>query len=264
MIAVAVLGGVLALFVVGLVGAVSIRRRRESERLAFQAETTLEGLLIAEQEKMNRMVDLVSGIAHRIGNPLTTLSINLDSLEASSKTLPPAQFDRRIRDMRDALSRMGGYLHDVRAFAGQHGDDTAQVDINELIRGLSGLVQLDDRTRRVTVSLDLSPHIGPLRLPRQRLSLALFIVLGVAAEGLRGDSGRIEIATRELPEEGGVKVLIATSETIGFGNLEVADPPALKTAERLIAMLGGEMAVRYRWPATKEFELFLPAEPDIP
>lgn len=278
----AALAGVLLLLtIVGLVCGIFIYRnlkdrrhridelkaaRHEAEGLARQAEAMLKGLLVAEQEKMSRVINLAGGLAHEIGNPLATLSVNLDALEASSLAVPDTELPQRISDMRKVLSRLECFLRDITAFSDQNDDGTRDIDINEVIRGLAGLVQLDDRARKATFSLDLSPHIASLSLPHQRLSLALFILFSIAAEDLDGAAGRVEIGTSMLATGDGAEIRIVTSRPPQPGDslipaptsLDISDHPALQTAMRLVDSFGGSMTVRSRQPAGKQLRLVLP------
>jgi signal transduction histidine kinase len=268
-ITLAALGGVFVVFVVvGVVCSVFVYRnmverrhrieelqaaRQKAEHLAHEAEAMLKGLVTAEHDKMSRVVNLMGGIAHEVGNPLTTLSTEIDSLESIPCAAQSADAQRVLGKMRDALRRLESFLRDITAFSYQDDDRVADFDINETIRALAGLVQLDDRARRATFSLLLSPDVPSLSMPRQPLSLALFIIFSTAAEGLNGTSGDIEVQTRLSHPGKNVEVRVATflrdppinvSGEMPVLDLTRSGHAALQSARQLVASLGGNMRLQ--------------------
>lgn len=262
------LGGILLVFVVvGLVCSVFIYRnlierrarieelqsaRRNAEHLAREAESLLRGLVVAEQDKMSRVVNLVGGIAHEVGNPLTTLGAELDRLESAPGAGPHTDAGTRLARMREALCRLEAFLRDITAFSYQDDARVADLDINASIRALAGLVQLDDRARRTTFSLQLSPDMPPLSMPRQPLALALFIVLSTVAEELNGTPGEVEVVTRPVQKGETVEVRIATLRRdppieAAQERSWIGDKPSgqagLQIVARLVASLGGHVSL---------------------
>ena len=243
--------------------------RHRAENLAHQANTMLKSLLVAEEEKMNRVVGLVGGIAHEIGNPLATLNMSLDALEASLRESPCGDCDARITNMREALTSVGGFLHRFTALSANEGESGVEIDINELIRSLAGLVQLDDRARNAVFTLKLSPDTASLSLPRQSLSLALFIILSVATSNIHDAESRIEIETHNSINGNWVELRVAVSNLVPTGSSpgvsalppQELDHPALNTARSIIASVGGRMTVSTQPSGTKVCELALPRTP---
>lgn len=243
--------------------------RRRAESLAHQANTMLKSLLVAEEEKMNRVVGLVGGIAHEIGNPLATLNMGLDALEASLREASCADCDARITNMREALARVGGFVHRFNELSPMEGESDVEIDVNGLTRSLTGLVQLDDRARKAVFALKISPDTASLSLPRQSLSLALFIILSVAAENIDDAGRRIEIETRNSTTEGWVRLRIVASNLVPAGSPGAAsatlpresDHPALDTARRIIESMGGRMTVSTQTSGAKVCDLDLPRAP---
>jgi signal transduction histidine kinase len=247
--------------------------RQKAERLAREAETMLKDLVTAERDKMNRVVNLMGGIAHEVGNPLTTLSAEVDGLESSPPVVGSADAKRRIDNLRNALRRLETFLHDITAFSYQDDDRVGNLDINETIRALTGLVQLDDRARRATFALLLSPDVCSLPLPRQPVSLALFIIFSTAAEELNGIPGEIEVRTRLAPSGETVEVQVVTSRlgppvngsdpTAGVGNGQ-SSRSALEAATGLMASLGGQVRVSPQQGNKTTWVLDLPRRVEAP
>jgi signal transduction histidine kinase len=225
--------------------------RQRAEGLARQVSTMLENLLAAEEDKMSRVVGLVDGISHQIGNPLATLSMNLDALEARSCEARDDSCEAQIAAMRDALRRVGAFVHGLTALSVEEGRADAGVDVNEVIRSLAGLVQLSEHTRKAEFALDLSADVVSLSLPRRPVSLSLFIILTAAAENILELPGRIEVR-------------ISSSSAVSAGHTASApgslekDHPALDTARRMIESLGGRMTLMSAPPRAALCHVLLP------
>jgi signal transduction histidine kinase len=237
-----------------------------AERLADQAKSMLDNLLAAEEEKMSRVVGLVDGIAHQIGNPLATLSMGLEALEASLLAADREGCERRIADMQGALDRVGAFLHRLSAVSVEEGKLASEVDVNQIIRSLAGLVQLNDRTRSAAFAMNLSSDLAPVTLSRRSLSLSLFIVLTAAAESMQDVLGHVRVETRMT--EGGerVEVLVVTSSPAATDSPAAAAAPsspawelsAMDTARRLVESMGGRVTVSNRGSGEVAYRLSLP------
>jgi hypothetical protein len=240
--------------------------RHRAETLAREANRLLDDLLASEEEKMSRVVGLVDGISHEIGNPLATLSMGLDALEAHSSQVHDEDCDARLADMRDALHRVAGFLHGLAALSFEDWETGQDVDVNEIIQSLAGLVQLNDRTRDVMFAQNLRPDIASLSLPRRSVSLALFIILSAASESVHKAGGRIEVETGMSAAGDAVEVRVAASDAAPTLFLPQAagtspigsDHPALDTARRIIESMGGRMVLSAEAPGAHRCELTLP------
>jgi signal transduction histidine kinase len=243
-----------------------VEARHRAETLARQTHRMLDDLLAFEEEKMSRVVGLVDGISHEIGNPLAALSMGLDALEEHYYQSPNEDFDTRLADMRDALERVAAFLHGLTALSLEDGESRGDVDVNEIIQSLAGLVQLNDRTRDVVFVLKLPSDIASLSLPRRSISLALFIILSAAAESIHQAGGRIEVETRMSASGDAVKLRIGASGAAPRPSPPQAadasplnpDQPALETARRIIEPLGGQMELSAEIPGAHWCELTLP------
>ena len=240
--------------------------RHRAETLVRQANRLLDDLLASEEEKMSRVVGLVDGISHEIGNPLAILSMGLDVLEASYSQVQDEGCDARLADMRDALDRVGGFLHDLGALSLEDGETARGVDVNRIIQNLAVLVQLNDRTRDVAFALNLPSDIASLSLPRRSVSLLLFIILSAAAESIHKAGGRIEVETGMSAAGDAVELqIVASAAAATLSPPEAAstspigsNQPALDTARRIVESLGGRMVLSAEASGTHRCELRFP------
>ena len=240
--------------------------RRAAEALARRANRVLDGLLACQEDEMSRVFDLVDGISHQIGNPLATLTLQIDRLEAYCRRLHDGECSARLAEMRDALDRVAAFLHGLTALSLEDPEIHEDVDVNEVIRSLVSLVRLDDRTRGVVFSLNLASDVAPLSLSRRSVSLSLFNILSAAAASIQEAGGRVEVATSMSGAGEAAAVRIAAtgavcsrsrSRAAGASPL-ASDEPALETARRIVESLGGHMALSAGSAGEHRCELALP------
>jgi len=277
--------GLLAMFgTVGAASAAAFRRnirerrramqqlaasRQRAETLAREANRMLDNLLACEEEKISRIVALVDGISHEIGNPLATLSMGLDGLEASCRRSEDGDCEAPLADMRDALDRVAAFLHGLTTLSLVDQETHQDVDVNEVIQSLAALVQLNDRSRGVVFALNLPSDIASLSLPLRSVALSLFMILSAAAESVQRSGGRIEVETAMSAAGDGVQLRIVASGAAPGASPSRAsstsplepDHPALATAKRIIESLGGRMVLSARAPAVSRCELTFPLRP---
>lgn len=240
--------------------------RHRAETLAREANEILDGLLASEEDKMSRIVGLVDGISHQIGNPLATLSMQLDELEAYGRRWSDGDFDSRLADMRAALDRVAAVLHGLTALSLEDPEIHEDADVNEIVRSLAGIVRLSDRTQGVVLSLNLPSDIASVSLPRRSVSLSLFIILTAFAECAHRAGGRIEVATAMSAAGDAVELQIAASGIACSSSASRAtstpplpsDHPALEAARRILESAGGRMALSARTAGEHRCELVLP------
>src|SRR5829696_809884 len=169
-------------------------RRRAEEALADARAKLLQS------QKMEAVGQLTGGIAHDFNNLLTAV---LGSLELLSKRLPEDPKLRRLLDNAVQGAQRGAALTQrMLAFARRQDLKVEAIDVSDLVRGMSDLLQRS---------------IG------SRIRIETRFPLGLAAA--QGDPNQLELAllnlvlnARDAMPEGGTIVLSARQETIGPDN----------------------------------------------
>ena len=169
-------------------------RRRAEEALADARAKLLQS------QKMEAVGQLTGGIAHDFNNLLTAV---LGSLELLRKRLPDDPKLRRLLDNAVQGAQRGASLTQrMLAFARRQDLKVEAVDVSDLVRGMSDLLQRS---------------IG------SRIRIETRFPLGLAAA--QGDPNQLELAllnlvlnARDAMPEGGTIVLSARQETIGPDN----------------------------------------------
>ncbi|MBX3269322.1 MAG: hypothetical protein KF729_03620 [Sandaracinaceae bacterium] len=227
--------------------------------------------VVVHQEKMASLGVLAAGIAHDIGNPLASLSSELEMLELEPA---PEHVGESVSVLREHVDRIGRALREMVDFARRRGDGArGGVSVATAIDDALRLVRHDRRMRAVDLVMDVPNDLPPVRIVEDHLVLALVNLalnaldampeggrLGVRAaredEGVRvtvSDTGRgmsPEVAARAFEplfttkgERGGTGLGLTVSQGViraAGGRMEVASEPGRGTEVTVILLGGGD------------------------
>ncbi|MDH3495796.1 MAG: ATP-binding protein [Gemmatimonadota bacterium] len=126
----------------------------------------LEAQLV-QSEKMAAVGQLVSGVAHELNNPLTSIAGLTEFLLEQ-----PAPTDRdrdHLRVIREQADRAGRIVRNLLTFARKGPADVGEVDINDIVQRTVSLVGYEIRLREVHLELALDPALPPLTGDRYQI-----------------------------------------------------------------------------------------------
>ncbi len=176
-----------------------IRRARvadETEREAQMrlVERNLEAQL-RHQEKMASLGVLAAGFAHDIGNPLASISTELELLEGVDDV---RQLQESVGVVRRHVSRMSRTLREMVDFARRRRDDATDVSLALAVADSARLVCHDPRWKQVQLALDVPETLPPVHMVEDHLVLVLVNLMINAADAMP-NGGALTIAAREAP-----------------------------------------------------------------
>ena len=168
------------------------QRTRELERLnaalhaEIRARERAEAELIqsrAELAHMNRVMtlgELAASIAHEIGQPLAAITTYASAatrwLDATPPDLKEAQ--QSLARIRDSVQRAADVTARIRMLAKKSPIQTMQVDINETVASVLGLIQREIDRNRITIRSELEDAVpavqgDPVQLQQLVLNLLM-------------------------------------------------------------------------------------------
>jgi two-component system NtrC family sensor kinase len=173
-------------------------------------QKALEAQLI-QSEKMAAVGTLVSGVAHELNNPLTSIA----GLSEFLLELGPDREQARehLRVINDQAERASRIVRNLLSFArkGQSAERGA-LDLAEIVQRTTLLMGYEMRLRGVTVETDLAPDVPPVMGNRDQLQQVALNLLTNAVQALAA-----------LPEGSGRRVSIAVRREGDLGVLSVTD-----------------------------------------
>jgi PAS domain S-box-containing protein len=159
---------------------------------------------VRHQEKMASLGLLAGGIAHDLGNPLASLSSELELLEGEDDV-------GRMRESLDVLRRHVGRisrtLREMVGFARRRRDELADVSIAAALADSAQLVQHDPRWRKITLVRDIPEDLPAIHMVEDHLVMVLVNLMLNAADAMpeggtvtasaRARGGAVELSVRD-------------------------------------------------------------------
>jgi signal transduction histidine kinase len=195
-------------------------KRLEADLLSRTEQvTTINEMLkmsrvrMAQREKMVALGQMAAGIAHEIGNPLTSLSSVVQYL--GRKCTDPEQKEL-CRVVDHHVGRISAILRRMLNHARPATSEYKWANVNEMVQNTLELIRLDKRAAGVTITDTYNAELpmvwlNPQNLEQSLLNIAINALDAMEAKGA-GFDHRLEV-TKNLKEE---KVEIRISDT-GIG-----------------------------------------------
>ncbi|HET7039818.1 MAG TPA: ATP-binding protein [Gemmatimonadales bacterium] len=173
----------------------------EQERLETQ---------LIQSEKMAAVGQLVSGVAHELNNPLTSIS---GLAEFLLEQPAPSERDRdHLRVIREQAERAGRIVRNLLTFARKGPADVTDLDLNDIIQRTVSLVGYELRLREVRLETSLDPGLPGLTGDRYQIQQ---VVLNLVTNAIH--------AVQDNPPDRARRIGVATTAADGQVILRVSD-----------------------------------------
>jgi len=187
--------------------------RIELEQNIATLEKAQEDLI--RSEKMASVGRLAAGVAHELGNPLSSIQgfIHLIDREDISKE-EKADFLHRVRS---ELDRMDSIIRLLLDYARPARSNIEPVDLNKLVETGLGLIEVQKGFKDFQIRKELAPDLPPARAEENKLIQVLLNLLNNAVQAMAGRIRPEErVLTLETGLEGADQVFISVADT-GIG-----------------------------------------------
>ncbi|MGE3149823.1 MAG: ATP-binding protein, partial [Pseudorhodoplanes sp.] len=192
-----------ALFIIWLL--YERRRRRTAEMLARGT--------MAELHSVNRLAaagELSASIAHEVKQPLQAAAANAYAarnwLAAGRPNVEEARSS--LNRILDSVNRANDVVSGIRSMFETEKKETEQVDINDVIRSVSSLVNLHIQKQDIDVELRLDNRVPVIRGHSVQLKQVILNLVMNAIEAMHAAPVRKLTIISERTEAGGVRVMI--------------------------------------------------------
>ena len=222
---------------------------------------------LAHQEKMAALGVLSAGLAHEIGNPLASMSSELEMIE---RFWDPEEARRSIPVLRAQIRRIAGLLRELVDFGRQPRDAVETLSPEAVVDDVIRLLSHDPRSRGVAIGKSVEREDLSLCTNRDRL-IQVLLNLGLNALDALGGAGSLDFGIARGPgdevwlevRDSGPGLRADVAERV-FEPFYTTKPPGRGTglglfvSERIIDQLGGRIALRTREGEGTTFTVALP------
>ncbi len=241
-----------------------------TEQKAFEAQ-------MIQHEKMAAVGQMVSGVAHELNNPLTSVSGLSELLLEQHTTWSRAK--EHLRIIHEQAERAGRIVRNLLTFARQGPAEVATVDLSDVVRRTVLLLEYEVRLQQVELVSDLAVEPVAVRADRMQLQQVLVNLLTNALQAVTANPPdrprRITVRTRReqdralvevedtgpgVPEEIVPRIFTPFFTTKGPGT---GTGLGLAIAYSIVERHGGVLSLRRAPEGGARFEVDLPAAPRV-
>jgi signal transduction histidine kinase/PAS domain-containing protein len=162
---------------------------RTEQVTAINEMLKMSRVRMAQREKMVALGQMAAGIAHEIGNPLTSLSSVVQYL--SRKCTEP-----ELKELCTVVDHHVGRISAIlRRMLSQARPPTAEykwVDVNQLVHNTLSLVRFDKRARNVTIANAHNPELPMVWLDPQNLEQCLLNIVINALDAMEAKGAGLD------------------------------------------------------------------------
>jgi len=146
---------------------------------------------VDQSEKLAVIGQLAAGVAHEIGNPLTSISALVQLIQRKNKDEIRTEQLITIKDNIDRISKIVRELVD---FSRPPGENKELLQINDIVKTAVGIVKYDKRVKNVEFKTQFAKNLSPLlAVPDQLLQVYVNVLIN-ALDAINGE-GKIEVRT---------------------------------------------------------------------
>ena len=184
------------------------RDATEKKNAEEELRKTQEALL--QSQKLQALGELAGGVAHDFNNLMTVVRGTADLL-LRREDLPIEKRNRYLHAVLETVDRAESLTSQLLAFARRQPLEPEVIDLSVRLDALSEMLM---RTlgSRYDIKLDLAPALWHVELDPTGLETALLNAVLNARDAMP-DGGSITLATRNVPDEHGDKVMLSIADT---------------------------------------------------
>lgn len=144
---------------------------------------------IDQSEKLAVIGQLAAGVAHEIGNPLTSISALVQILQRRSQD---TFISEQLINIKENIDRITKIVRELVDFSRPPSYETAVQDITEIITTALGIVKYDKRVRKVKFDTDLKLFLPKVNIAADQL-LQVFVNILINALDATDGNGTINV-----------------------------------------------------------------------
>ena len=149
-----------------------------------------------QSDRLATVGQLAAGVAHEIGNPLTSISSLVQLLE---RRMQNPDHIAKLGRIRSNIERITKIVHELVDFTRPQATDVQAVQINDAIQSAVGLMSYDNRSQKINIDLELTPNLPRVKASPDKLYQVVVNLLVNAFDAMKENGDKIHIITAENP-----------------------------------------------------------------
>lgn len=147
---------------------------------------------IDQSEKLAVIGQLAAGVAHEIGNPLTSISSIVQILQRKTTD---ELFVEQLSQIKANIDRITKIVRELVDFSRPPGDEMYNLNISDLIKTALGIVKYDKRVKKVKFETNLTDNLPKIKVVPDQL-LQVFVNILLNALDAVSEEGAIKVCSR--------------------------------------------------------------------
>ncbi|MCX6151385.1 MAG: PAS domain S-box protein [Ignavibacteriales bacterium] len=157
---------------------------------------------IDQSEKLAVIGQLAAGVAHEIGNPLTSISSIVQLLQRRAND---DFVSEQLASIRSNIDRISKIVRELVDFSRPPGQERLMIQVTDIIKTAIGIVKYDKRVKKVQFETTLDPNLPKINIiPDQVLQVFINILIN-ALDAVDGN-GRIDVNSSHDKENVFIKI----------------------------------------------------------
>ena len=161
---------------------------------------------LIQADKLKALGTLLSGVAHELNNPLSTILMSAQLLRTNDALSDAAR--ERAGAIEGECGRASRIIRELLAFARQRPPERRPVDVNEVIRGALQLQDPDLALKRVRLVTELEPTLRTISADPYQLQQVLLNLFTNAAHALSATARDGVLTVCTAASEEGVSIVV--------------------------------------------------------
>ncbi|MDD8016914.1 MAG: PAS domain S-box protein [Bacteroidota bacterium] len=153
----------------------------------------LEQQLVRSQ-KMETFGTLAAGIAHEVGNPLTSISSLVQILQRSTND---EFFKDKLELVKNQINRITKIIRELVDFSRPSLHIEKDVNVNDVVKEALNIVQYGKKVRNIKFNIQLQSDIPEVSVVADQLVQVFLNILMNAVDACEGENCTISVATRQ-------------------------------------------------------------------
>ncbi|TSA30120.1 MAG: hypothetical protein D4R68_01240, partial [Ignavibacteriales bacterium] len=139
---------------------------------------------IDQSEKLAVIGQIAAGVAHEIGNPLTSISSLVQILQRKSQD---SFMNEQFVNIKENIDRITKIVRELVDFSRPPSYETSDQDVTDVIKTALGIVKYDKRVRKVNFETDLKKNLPNVNIAADQLLQVFVNILINALDAINGN-----------------------------------------------------------------------------